>query len=79
MVSFIHLLYFQRLLLGNMMKFLMSKRFAVTDVTDCVIDDLTFYRPTWSGCGLEVDQVQRSPQTQNWTASVEVDEQLSGA
>lgn len=51
----------------------------ITDVTDRVSDDLTFYGPTRSRCGLEVDQVQRSPETQNRTASVEVDEQLSGA
>lgn len=60
------------------MEYEMGKRFAITDVIDPVSDDLTFYGPTRSGCGLEVDQVKRCPQTQNWTASVKVDEQLSG-
>lgn len=45
---------------------------------DSVTDDLTFYGPTGAGDGLEVNQVQRCPETQNRPTSIEVDEQLPG-
>lgn len=50
----------------------------ITDVMDDVADDLTLYGPTGAGYGWEGNQVRRSPETQNRSPTVEVDEKLRG-
>lgn len=50
----------------------------ITYMMDKVSDNLALYGPTGAGDGWKVNQIQRCPETQNWSATFKIYEQLPG-